>query len=133
MSEFKIALLSAGDNPNNWDALASILDGPEPDWSYRPYQEAVMLGNGQKRGMGFPSATWTWRGISETDRETLRGYCSGLSAEVYVATPTNETTSGARDWINASAIMQWMDEDEEKNVNHTLDFQVEFTAITEVT
>ena len=132
MSEFKIATSTTGSNPANWSELDQILDANEPDWSYKPWQGVVILGDLTRKGIGYPSATWTWRGISEVDRETLRGFCASLSSEVYISTPTNESSSGVRSWINASAVMNWMDADEEKNVDHTLDFQIEFTKIVEV-
>ena len=132
MPEFLIATLTAGNNPANWSKLGEILDGAEPDYAYKPFQEIIKLGDGSKKGRGYPSAQWSWHGISELDREVLRTFCAGLSADVYICTPTNETSGGDRVWINASATMNWMEADEEKNSDHTLDFQIEFTGMVAV-
>lgn len=132
MPEFKIATIATGNNPNNWSQLDQILDVGEPDWAFQKYQAVIILGDMTKKGIGYPSASWTWRGISETDRETLRAFCADLSAEVYVSTPTNETINGARVWTDASAVMNWLEMDEEKSAERTLDFRIEFTKMVEV-
>lgn len=104
----------------------------DPDWSYRPYANSVKLGNGHDKGMGYPSATWRWNQLPDAAREVLRTLCPGLSSNVYIRTPINETSSGVKTWKTFQAIMHWTPEDEDKQAGRTLGIVVVFTHLVEV-
>src|SRR5512142_323364 len=101
--DFRLANLSDS-NPARWaslDALLGYMGKPvDPQWTYEPYSSYANLGDGTRRGLGFPVATWHWQFLRDTQREALRALCPGLSASVYVRTLTNETSSGARAYGN---------------------------------
>lgn len=104
----------------------------DPDWSFKPYASVAKLGNGHDKGMGFPSAVWRWNQLHDKQREILRTLCPGLSSNVYIRTPVNETSSGAKTWKNFQAIMHWTPEDEDKQVGRTLGIVLLFTHLVEV-
>jgi len=138
-STFKIALLSAGTNPASWTAVSTLLsNGGDidqlPDWSFTPYPEFTERGDGGRSGQGLPVAAWRWKALRAEQRENLRDFCSALSAEVYIQTPTNETTSGARVWKNYRCQMLWMPVDENTfdAINTTQDVDLEFRMCVEV-
>ncbi len=136
---FKIALISAGDDPDDWDDLVDILEKANipnrPDWTFQRFSSFVELDDGSRKGMGLPRATWAFGAISEEHRNVFRDYLPDgeLSAEVYVMTKTNEVDpSGNTVWIAASAQMKWTAVDEDKDTGATLNFQVEFDMMLEV-
>lgn len=134
---FRLAALSTGSNPIYWDSLQDLLgeaDMPfEPDASYEPYVEPVTLANGKKRGMGLPIATWIMT-LTKTQKYILRQFCTGASASVYIETPTNDfDVSGNQEWIQASAIMEWQDGEEDIDAELTRDLTIRFTHLVEVT
>ena len=139
-NQFKIALLSAGTNPDDWDNLSDIhinADVPvRPEWTFARFSGFVETDDGARKGTGLPKATWTFVAITEEHREILRGYCpeDQLSAEVYVMTPTNEIDLCGNEmvWIAASAQMKWIAVDEEKDAGVTMNFSIEFDMMVEV-
>ena len=137
--QFKIALLSAGSDSANWDNLADVLVNADipvrPDWTFQRYSSFVDLDDGSRKGQGLPRATWALSAISEEHRNIFREYCpeDQLSAEIYVMTPTNEfDPSGGFVWFAGSAQMKWTTVDEDKDVNATLGFMIEFDFMEEV-
>lgn len=107
------------------------LDGPgEPDWSYQPFSKAVVLGNGQVKGQGFPVAKWRWNGMSALNREILKAFVgSDLSATVYIETATNETSGGVVVFDQFQAIMRWPAVEEDFQINRVLAFVLIFTNL----
>jgi len=89
---FRLVSTSAGANPLYWDSLQDVLGEADipivPDVSYLPYQEAIELANGQKRGMALPSAVWVLT-VTGTQKYILRQICPGASVNVYVETLKN--------------------------------------------
>jgi len=107
-------------NPATWNQVATLLSTVSGDitlaraleWSYQPYARAVQLHNGQVRGLGYPIAVWRFGALRFEQRENLKDFCSGLSTNVYIRTPTNETAGGVRIWDDFLAIMKWTTESE---------------------
>ncbi len=85
--DFRIATLDAG-----LGALATLasLGIPNPRPIYLPGVESIDLGNYGVRIMGAPYLTWTWGFLSQTNRDILRTYCPGGSADVYITSITTE-------------------------------------------
>jgi hypothetical protein len=134
---FRLAPLSAGDNPIYWDTLQDLLgeaDIPiEPDASYRPFAEVVTTQGGGRYGRGFASAVWAFNGITPFQKFQLREICPGMSADVYIETPTNDYDMyGDRIWIQARAVMNWTEGEEDIQADRTLDIEVVFTELVEV-
>lgn len=133
---FKIAPLTEGNNPIYWydlDDYLSEADIPiRPDWSFRQYSDSAKTLGGAKFGRGFPVATWSMP-LTASQRYKLREICPGLSADVYVETPTNELDIyGEIIWIQAQAVMNWTDGEENRQVGRTLDAEIVFTELVEV-
>jgi len=127
--EFKIHDTSDS-NPADWtllDTLLGVLGKPvDPQWTYTPFSDHVVLGDGSVRGLGFPQATWHWQFLRDTQREALRALCPGLSASVYIRTLTNESSSGVRTYGNFLCVMYWPPASEDKQAGNVLGFTLEF-------
>ncbi len=133
---FRIAPIAEGNNPLYWYELNEYLGEADipvtPDWSYRPFVESVRTLGGSKFGRGYPVATWGMQ-LTAHQRYQLRQICPGLSAQVYIETPTNEVDLyGDPIWIQASAVMNWTDGDEDRQSDKTLNAEIIFTEIVEV-
>jgi len=105
-------------NPDNWTLLATLLsDGSVryPQWSYQPYSVYVTTGGGTRKGLGYPIVKWTFAGLNLKQRESLRGFCTDVSEPVYIRTPINETTSGARQYKDYDCLMNWTERSELAN------------------
>jgi len=97
-----------------------------PEWEFFPFSANFDKGDGGRIGVGFPRATWRWAHREDVHLEALRAICPGLSALVYIRTPTNEISSGARVWRTYQCQMLWMPESIEFAVNQAIDFTLEF-------
>lgn len=123
----------------NWSTVASLL-APSGDitvdraleWEYQPYAEAVELASGNVRGLGLPVVTWKFRALRPEQRENLKDFCSALSADVYIQTPTNETAAGVRTWKKYQAIMKWTTTYELVGVDYVEDIVLRFAHCVEV-
>lgn len=132
-SEFKIG---SANTIYDFLPLDEVFQEPspgDPDWSFQPYSTSVRLADGTLQGNGFPIAKWRWRGMNDIDRETLRDFVgSNLSAEIYIRTATNETSSGAIVYKSFFGIMNWTDTDEDFQGDKVLDLIIIFTHLVEV-
>lgn len=100
----------------------------DPDWSFQDFAEAQELNDGTVKGQGFPIAKWRFNHISNENRAVLRSLCPGLSARVYIETPTNEIDLyGANETGVFYCVMRWMDTDEDKAAAETLGVLLTFT------
>lgn len=104
----------------------------DPDYSFKPYAGVKLLGNGKRKGQGFPMAIWRWNRLSDVHRQLLRAFCPDLSADVFIRTVINETAAGVKTWANFSCIMQWTPEDEDKQAGNTLGMVIQFTHLVAV-
>ena len=122
MADFKIATLAQGvAGLTNLESLATPVDPPR--WFFQPYVELVRLGSGLARGLGLPIAEWRWGIISGAQRDALRAYCTGASAEVYIATRKTDSSNA---YANYKAVMVWPSEGEEVDATRRLDFVLRF-------
>lgn len=101
-----------------------------PAWSYTEYPLEIQLPNGKVRGMGFPQATWHWDALKADEREALRVFCSGKSAEVYIKTPINEDDNGLS-YSVFQGIMVWP-AGENPTVQIYPDFTIQFRHLIEI-
>jgi len=98
-----------------------------PKSTFKPYSELIPLGNGKMRGAGLPVATWNFGFLTQTQRDALRVYCTGASANVFIET---RKTDSSDVFDQFSAIMIWPEEEERDNFIR-LDFTVEFRQLVE--
>lgn len=138
-NEFLIAAKATGSNPNNWTAVEGLLAAVSGDvtmrafeFNFQPYAKYVKLGNAQKKGMGFPVATWSFRALRSEQRENLRDFCADISAEVYIRTRTNETVAGAAVWKDYLCIMNWVERAELIGVAWVEMIEITFTRCVAV-
>ena len=124
-------------NPIYWDDLETLLsyaDVPiEPDWSFQPYSETVRTLGGLRIGRGSPVAVWRFEALTADQRYTLRQFCPDLAARVHIETPTNDLdVSGNMVWIQCSAVMNWTEGEEDRQIDKTLGVEITFTEIVEI-
>jgi hypothetical protein len=98
MDDFEIG--TTEENMTNIESLSDPLDSPRSE--YFPYARTVNLGNGKKRGVGFPMASWTFGLLTLEQRDQLKEFCPDASGEVYIRTKLNDDT-----YANFTATMLW--------------------------
>jgi len=119
---FKIGTTSGG------LVLLSALTPPvmRPKSTFSPYATVVELGDGSKRGIGSPVATWHWDFLPQAQRDVLRTYCPGVSSEVFIQTYTKD---GGTIPKRFSCRMHWPVTEEETQTSRALDFRIDFTQM----
>lgn len=100
MAEFEIGSTLVG--MTNIEALATPLELPKSE--YYPYARTVNLGDGGRRGVGYPMAAWTFPLLTVEQRDQLKSFCPDASATVYIRTKLNDDT-----YADFSAVMIWTD------------------------
>jgi hypothetical protein len=138
-TNFLIAALATGSNPDNWSQVETLLLTASADvtlraleWEYQPYSKAVVLGDGAQRGLGYPRARWLFKGLRPEQRENLKDFVASLSSEVYIRTPTNETSAGVRVWDDFQCLMHWTAEPELVGVNSVEGVEIRFTHLVAI-
>lgn len=94
-----------------------------PKGFYRPYAEEKQLVSGLVRGVGYPVAIWQWDVIPRAERDMLRTFCPGQSANVYIRTKTLDSSDS---YANFYAVMVWPIQDEQRDVQRRTTFKIEF-------
>ena len=117
MAKYEYAI---GTTASNMEYLFK-LDIIPPLSNFKPYNQAVELGDGSIKGMGWQVAEWYWSFVSEEQRDLLKAYCPGLSAEVFI-----RTLDDALDWRDYRALMIWPVEAEDRQVGASMKFQITF-------
>lgn len=105
--------------------LESGLNLPAPHGVYTPYARPIPLGNGGVRGAGWATAEWRWGYLARLDRDALRTYCPGASAEVYLCTNVNDDADDFRYFHGWLVWPQF----EEPWAGRRLDFTLRFQAL----
>jgi len=98
-----------------------------PLQAFKPYAIAVERGDGAVLGQGWAQVKWYWSFISEAERDILKGYCTGLSAEVYIRTLDEEL-----DWHTYRTVMIWPVEAEDRQVGASIKFELTFRIKEEI-
>lgn len=132
--EFLIAT-TADPDPLNWTQVETLLSSVSGDitldraleWEFQPYASSVTLGDGTKFGVGFPIVSWKFRALRPEQRENLKDFCAALSGDVYIRTPTNETSAGVRVWDDFQAKMKWTDGYEIIGIEAVEEVVIQFT------
>ncbi len=124
-SNFKIGTTLEG--ITSLDALTTWI--PDPKTEFRFYSKQLDLGSGLKRGAGWPITTWTYGFLTQAQRDQLRTFCTGASAEVYITTRARDTESESL-FKTYKAVMTWPEIEEYRN-SRRLDIIFSFTHLEE--
>jgi hypothetical protein len=65
-----------------------------PHWSYKAYSKQIVNGAGLVMGMGWALGSWDWDVIGQPQRDWLRNFIPGQSAEIWVNTKTLDNAEG---------------------------------------
>ncbi len=119
--------LAASDQTATRVRLASVesLGLPAPRGLFTPFTQAVTLGDGGVRGAGWKTAEWRWGFVTRAQRDALRAYCPGASAEVYISTRTVDSSDA---YGVFRARMLWPQQ-EEPQAGRRLDFSIKFQGL----
>jgi len=101
------------------------LRDPQPAPAH--YSEYIELLDGTVRGVGWLQAEWRWSVLSTTDIASLRAFCTGSSAAVYIVTPDAD---GA--FVSYTAIMSMPQIPEVHHGDYFEDFAIAFTKLVEI-
>lgn len=101
-----------------------------PKCMYTPYTDVIDVGDGSKRGVGAPTATWRWGFIERSQRDMLRTFCPGASAPAYIRTYTRDALDSAKEF---SCDMIWPADSEEVVAGRRVDFTIEFRNLVLLT
>lgn len=104
----------------NLESLTTPVSPPKSKPKF--YEEALDLGDSTVRGGGRPSVVWHWDFLTQAQRDQLRTFCTGASANIYIKSRGLDSTSA---YMCYSAVMIWPIE-EERVATKRLDFNIEF-------
>ena len=104
-------------------ATLNSLGIPAPRCDYIPFQASAKLGDGNVKGLGQPGTQWHWGFLQAAQRTTLRHFCAGSSAVVYIRSRADDNT-----FYEYSAIMA-RPPNEERAGGRVLDFTLEFSLM----
>ena len=130
--DYKIGLVSSGSAFPNLNAIVisgSTVSVSYPKSTYTPYSSEQQLVSGLVRGVGYPTATWIWNVITREERDALRTFCPGKSANVYIRTKTMDS---ADSYQSFSAVMVWSTQEEERDTQRRVQFKITFQKLVPV-
>jgi hypothetical protein len=127
MTLYQYAIGLSAETLTNIESLTVSVRPPKHGFS--PYSKPLPLGNGTVRGGGWPTASWNWKILGRAERDQLRTFCPGASAEVFI---TTRISDNADEYKTFSAVMLWPQE-EEKDAGKRPDFTLKFQRLAEVT
>lgn len=97
-----------------------------PKSTMKPYGDVMNLVSGLVRGLGYPTTTWIWSVIPRKERDTLRQFCTGQSANVFIRTKTMDNTDA---YANYSAVMVWPTQEEERDATRRMNLKIVFKTM----
>lgn len=116
MADFEIGTTLIG--MTNIEDLTTPLELPKSE--YFPYARTVNKGNGGKRGVGFPMASWTFAIMTLEQRDQLKTFCTDASGVVFIKTKLNDDS-----YAVFEAVMIWP-ENEDRWYAHKRNYQIVF-------
>lgn len=100
---------------------------PAPKGFFQFYSVALPLEDGGVRGGGWRKAMWRWQFLTQAQRDALRTYCTGASADVYIKTRTVDNSDA---YVIYSAKMIWPGPDpEQRDALRRIEFELNFQAL----
>ena len=109
---FWIGLTQAG--LTNVEELAVYV--PQPKALPPKWPTEIPLPSGQVRRMGFPQQIWHFGYLDRAQRDQLRDFCPGKSAEVYITTEIFDDVTSTPTFADFRAVMVWGEEDPDSSV-----------------
>ena len=101
-----------------------------PHWAFQD-GGVFDLDDGSQRVIGLPKAQWRWDIITDDEREALRTFCPGVSAEVYISTYNNDDVDTVHSY---RCVLLWpTDKGEIVQATYRTDFEISFVNLVEVT
>jgi hypothetical protein len=98
-----------------------------PKFSFKPYSQQIVMGDGTVRGAGWATAEWSWDVMTATQRAWLRQFIPAQSAELWIKTRTFDSpTTG----LVFRAVGIWPIASEEQDVRRPVKFQITFQRLT---
>jgi hypothetical protein len=98
-----------------------------PHFTYKPYSKQIVNGAGLVMGMGWAVGTWDWVIISAIQRDWLRGFVPGQSAEVWVNT---RIMDNAEQYVPLHVVAVWPIDTEVHDAHRRTNFTIAFQRMT---
>jgi hypothetical protein len=118
----------AGASLTNVTALTTPV--PAPKSAPRPWVQAVALGSGRQRAQGKPLTVWNFSYLTRAQRDQLRTFCPGKSANVYIR---SRGIDQADAYQYCQAIMLWPDEEARDSLGYRVPLAVTFQFLIPLT
>jgi len=91
-----------------------------PAAAFTPSVGSITLGDGTERAIGSALTAWHWGFLTSNQRDQLKEFCPGKSAEVYIRTILADGT-----YANYSCVMVWP-QNENRQSTRVVDITVDF-------
>lgn len=101
----------------------ATLGVPDPKSPFSFYADESQMASSKWVGRGLPIITWRWGYLTQTQRNALRAYCTGISATVYIDTQENDNSDAYKRY---KCTMKWPN-DEEREATKRVPFVLTFT------
>jgi hypothetical protein len=126
--DYKIGINSSGSmiKLENLTLSGSAAPVSYPKSTMKPYADVVNLVSGLVRGVGYPTTSWMWQVITRQERDALRQFCTGQSANVFIRT---KTMDNADTYANYSAVMVWPTQEEERDATRRMNLKIVFKTM----
>ena len=96
---------------------------PDPRSPFQAYAEYVTMASGKVVGRGWPIVTWDFGYLTQTQRDQLRTFCAGASAQVYIGTRQNDNADAYKKY---QCVMNWP-LNEERDATRRVSIKIVFT------
>ena len=129
IADFQIATQASG--VAGLVTLAS-LGIPMPHPIYKAGVSKVKLGNNAARYLGAPTLEWMWGFITQAQRDTLRGFIPGASADLFIITPTTENVGSVPNASQRYECQAWYpdpEQAEDPSTGRRLQFIITFKQL----
>ncbi len=105
---------------------SGVVSVTPPKSTFTPYSDEQQLVSGLVRGVGYPKAVWIWNVLTREERDALRQYCPGKSANVYIKTKTMDSSDSYHTY---AAVMVWPTQEEQRDFQRRLEFKITFQTL----
>lgn len=124
MADFEIG--TTLETMTNIEALTPALSVPRAP--FRDFADRVTASSGRVFGRGFPFCRWLFSRLTGAQREELKSFCAGESANVYIKTLANDDV-----YHVYQAVMVWpQGEEREPAVRDRMELEILFTHLVEI-
>ena len=96
---------------------------PAPETEFTPFSVTLQTGSGIAKGMGWPVCEWHFGFLTETQRDALKAYSAGQSAEVFIRTLDEDL-----DYANYECVLVWP-KNERRSVGASIDVTLLFQRL----